>query len=616
MASPLPSRAIVASLACALAAAGCSASAPPALSCTTSLQCPATARCISGACVANAAPAAAVALPPAPLRSNVLLSFDASASADPDAGDAIASFAWAFRAVSSPACGAPAVAGTGPAAVVRFGCPGRYAVDVAATDSMGATGTVSTQFDVAPYDGPALLAVGADVSVDHLCTAAPRCTTTAPVALSAATPGIPSEGVSFAWSVVPPHDRPLSPTRRVTFTPSAADAAPTVELETDGDAISGDWIFHVAASDGAGLIGAADVRVSVGNHPPRIGKTLPTPDHAFAGSQFTASGEVPFTVSDDDGDPLLAPEVEWRHSGDGASTFTGNLLPAPDRVSFIIAVPYATRDDAAHLIGAPGLDRTILFAVSDVNGARTAESWPIGVANRPPQLVTEPAGVAVDHAFDPVALAYTADAPLSTWTDPDGDPLFPADGASTGDPDCAQLVLPTGSGVAHAACRLAFSGAPAVANFAGSHTVVQTVQDPWAPAAAASRVTFDIGNRAPALTSTATFNDAACDVSTSCCKIVEGVCDAYAATTLPQTRVPSRWTDPDGDPFSVGVGTAGPFTPAPLVCVPGVSSSCALDVAVAAVPVCGSSGVTSLPVTLDDGAALTAGTLPIQVTCF
>ncbi|HEX9051364.1 MAG TPA: PKD domain-containing protein [Anaeromyxobacter sp.] len=591
-------------------AVGCAPSAE-VRGCATSAGCPLDARCVSSACVANAPPSVAIALPASP-QANALLSFDASASADPDPGDAIVSFSWTFRALSGEPCAPPAVAGTGPVVPVRFGCPGRYAVDVTATDRMGASATATRELDVAPLDGPALVTVGGDVAVDHVCTPTPWCTTVAPAALQAATPGLPADQVTFAWTVVPPADRPLSSSRRVSFSPSAAAASPQVAIETDGEAISGDWVFQVEARDAAGVIGTAATRVSVLNRPPVVTKTIPSPDHAFDGAQLTASGEVAYTVTDPDGDPLRDPAVEWRHSGDGGSTFSGVLLSAPARATFAIAVAYAAPADAEHLIGGAGLERTILFGVSDANGGTTAESWPIVVRNRPPALVSAPAALTVDHRYDPVGLAYVADAPLSTWADPDGDPLWQVPGSDTGDPECPQLDLV--AGVAHARCRLPFTGTPAAGNLAGLHSVSQTVQDPWVAAASTSTVSFSIGNRAPAITSTAVHVVAeACGPPLTCCSMSGLECIEFSAmASAGSSVVPSRWADPDGDPLDVHVGAEGTITPVqPLVCTP---STCALQLGLAEYKACGLF-TTALPVTITDGLDSASGTLPVERGC-
>jgi hypothetical protein len=318
---------------------------------------------------------------------------------------------------------------------------------------------------------------------------------------------------------------------------------------------------------------------------------------------------VPFTVVDPDGDAVLDRTVEWRHSGDGASTFTGG--DDASRVTFTIAVPYLAPEDAYRLIGGAGLARTIVFGISDVNGARTVESWDIVVGNHPPHLVEAPAPFTIDHAYDPVSLAYVADVPLSKWTDVDGDPLQQVPGSDTGDPDCAELVV---ASAARALCRLPFAGTPAVGNFAGMHTVTQAIQDPWAPAAATSSVSFTIANRPPSIASTATHVVAErCTYSTVCCQGPANECtQVWATAAAGEDTVPGRWADPDGDPLAVQVTAAGSITPVqPLVCAP---ASCALRLGLAELEACGTT-TNTLGTTITDGLASATGDLTVRRGC-
>jgi hypothetical protein len=605
---------LVLGLLCSAAALGCSPGAPALRTCSTEAECPPAARCRSGACVANAPPVPSIALPTVALQANALLSFDGSASSDPDAGDSVVSHAWTFRALAA-ACAPPVVAGAGPLARVRFGCAGRYAVDLTTTDEMAAAATATAEIDVASYSGPALVVVSGDVVLDHACTSPPvRCAPTGDVVLSAAAPALAPGEASFSWTVEPPPDRPIGPGRRVVLAPDSLVASPTVSIETDGEAISGDWIFTVEARDAAGVVGTATTRVSVANRPPVVVETIPVPDHAFDGSQLTASGEVTFSASDPDGDPLVDRSVRWHHSGDGASTFAGVLLEAPSRATFSIAVPYVVPGDALHLIGGSGLERTIVFAVGDVNGGVTVEGWPIRVGNRPPVLVSAPASFAVEHAYDPAAAAYSAVVPLSTWSDPDGDPLARVVGASTTDPVCPSFDVPP-SGVAIARCSLPFAGAPAVSNFAGTHAVVQRVQDPWEEAAQSSTVHFTIGNRPPVITSTDPHvSSSACTV-TGCCHSVPGEGCLLERGTAPaaSTSVPSRWSDPDGDPLEVEVGASATIQQArPLVCA---SDPCPLELDLAEQGgICGDTTET-LSIAVTDGAASASDLLPVRREC-
>ena len=599
-----------------LAGLGCGSSPAEPQRCTTSTECSAGSRCISSACVVNRPPGASISLPAGAIEATLLLEFDGSASADPDPGDSIATRQWTFRAVAA-SCAPPVVAGDVPRAQVRFACPGTYAVDLAVTDQLAAQGLATKEFTVGAYSGPALLVLGPDVVVDHACTTGPaHCAPTGPVALSASPTADAPAGLTYLWTVEPPPGLPLDATRRVTFVPGPGDLAPTVTIETDGQAISGDWIFRVEGRDAIGVAASGAIRVSVGNRLPVLTPTIPVPNHTFDGLQFAASGEVPFTVTDPDGDALLAPAVEWRHVGDGtAATFTGVLLDAPARVTFSIVVPYTGPADALSLIGGPLLERSIRFSVSDVNGGVAAGVWPIVVGNRPPSIVSAPAPAVVDHTYDPVAGAYRASPTLTTWTDPDGDPLVQVPGSDTGDLDCPSFDVPAG-GVAIGRCSLP-SGItpPALVNFAGLHNVAQRVQDPWAEAALPSTVQFTIGNRPPVITSTAPYVSRLACTFTGCCNYVpaEG-CLLKETTSLAGTdTVPSRWSDPDGDPIDVRVAAGPTITPVqPLLCLP---PACALTMNLVAAPgICGDI-VETLTMSVTDGVDVTSGSLPVQRTC-
>lgn len=596
--------------------AGCSSGGGTPQSCGSDAECPSGSRCTASACIANAPPVPDVVLPGAPLEANVLHSFDASASADPDAGDSVVSYGWTFRALAAD-CAPPVVADAGPTANVRFGCPGRYALDLTATDELPASATITREFDVVAYSGPALVTAGADVEVDHACTAVPtRCAAQGEIALSAEAPSLAPEDVTFEWTVEPPATRPLDANRRVTFSPSAFIPSPSVSIETDGQAISGDWIFRVRVRDAAGLVGSAATRVSVKNRPPVIQKTVPIPDHQYSGGVFRASGTIPFSITDPDGDALGPPSVELRHAGDGDGTFTGSVLEGPTRIAFSISVPYGTPADALHLIDGPGLERTVVFSVSDVNDAQTVERWPILVGNRPPALVAGQGPGTVDHGYDAQKDEYFAVAILSSWGDPDGDPLMPVPGFSTLDALCAELQVDPGQAyVASVRCRASFAGSLALPSFAGQHTVWHRIQDPWGAAQAPRQVTFAIANRAPAITSTASHVFGGCRQTSECCRYereTPGVCAVYEVTAENEVKtVPARWSDPDGDPIAVQVTAANGYTPVqPLVCEPG---ACDLQVNVPGTTRCeGTSPTTDLGVSVTDGLATATGVLPVR----
>ena len=176
--APLRSFTLGSSLPLALALlAACSGGAGRApLDCDTDADCPTASRCIRSACVANAAPLAAISAPAA-AEAYALVTLDGSGSSDPDDGDGAVAFAWTVSAIDAP-CEPPVVAGTGPLARIRFGCAGRHAVQLVVTDRMGARSAPALQeVAVVPATGGSLLTVGPDVVTGH---GAPACRSAAP----------------------------------------------------------------------------------------------------------------------------------------------------------------------------------------------------------------------------------------------------------------------------------------------------------------------------------------------------------------------------------------------------------------------------------------------------
>lgn len=591
----------------------CARSETPAR-CETAAECAADARCIRGACVVNAAPSPAVELPSGAIEANRLLAFDASSSVEPDhgSGDSIAAYAWEFRAVAAP-CDPPAVAGIGPTATVRFACPGTYAVAVTATDEMGASAVATREFQVTGYSGPTLLEISPDLPVQHQCGGTPRrCAPVGVVVLSATPTADAPPDLWFEWTVEPPADRPLDDTRRVTFDPAANVASPSVRIETDGQAISGDWVFRLVAGDAAGVVATGETRISVRNRLPVVTRHATADDHAFDGTRFTATGHVTFTVSDPDGDDLVGRTIEGHHVNDGlGSTF--DLTEQPSRVDYAISVPYGSASDAAHLIGGAGLERSIVFTIRDVNGAVATDTWSVEVKNRPPVATTTPVPFTVNHVYSAAAAAYEAQAPLSSWSDPDGDPLAVVPGASTGDTACGRLTIQ--GGLATVSCSVSFTGTPAANLIAVAHAVTQHVQDPWVEAASPQTVTFTVANRAPTIdpapvpvpVQCSYAADACCelecDPETRTCVEVCGGADTYGSGTA---AVSGRWHDPDGDPLDVTLGSAA------AVCTP---ATCALGVTYPGGNTCGGAVHTTTATTASDGVAAASASFAVSPAC-
>jgi hypothetical protein len=366
--------------------------------------------------------------------------------------------------------------------------------------------------------------------------------------------------------VNPPVGRPLGPSRRVRFVPDDAAAAPRVSIETDGLALSGDWIFRVEARDGYGVVGAAFTRVSVTNRPPAIVPVTAsaTAPHAFdpTRSVFTAEGKIGFTVTDPDGDPVeLAPI--FRHVGDGGATFDGSCDSST--ASFRIEVPYDTPEDALHLIGGEDLARTVELLARDANGADARTSVPVIVGNRPPVLVRPPATLSVPHRYDAPSSTYLATAELGVWSDPDGDPIDVSGGVAP----CTDLSID--GGTVEVRCAVAYEGVPAVGQLVGSRGVPVHVRDPWNEAAASGTYVLFIQNTPPSL---ATVSDPATVFTVFFPSFhppsAYAIC-RYSGSHVVQAvdfTVTPTVTDPDGDPVVLRPvqSNGGGANPAEAVC--------------------------------------------------
>lgn len=464
----MPTRSRVLPLLAACVLAACSSQLEPS-GCRSDETCPATARCRGGVCVAGARPVASVRAPGA-LEEFALVHLDGSASHDPDGAADVVDHVWTVRAVSA-SCEAPRVAGRSAVVLVRFGCPGGYEVSLVVRDGLGLESEPATvPVEVVRSRLPPAVIAGADVVSDHACAGDPTlCRPTERIALSAS--AVP--GASLRWTVQPPVDRPADDTRRVGFLPGADVPSPEVIIESDGTAISGDWIFRVEASDAYGVLGAAHTRVSISNRPPIVVVAAPAAvPHRFdaARSTFVARGEIAFSVTDPDGDPV-AFHGELRHAGDGGAPLLGELTD--DRLAFTIEVPYERPEDALRLVGGPGLERVFEIVAVDVNRVAARAIVPIVVGNRPPAPVGAPAEVRAPHRFDAAGSRYVAVAELGAWSDPDGDPLSAAPGVAP----CAALSVV--DGVARVECAVTYEGVPAAGRIAGRYAVPVRVRDPW-----------------------------------------------------------------------------------------------------------------------------------------
>jgi hypothetical protein len=331
-------------------------------------------------------------------------------------------------------------------------------------------------------------------------------------------------------------------------------------IETDGTAISGDWIFRVEARDAYGVVGAAHTRVSVRNRAPvvTIAPAAAFP-HVFdpARSSFLSSGELAWSVVDPDGDPVDV-TATWRHVGDGGASFDGEITDTT--VTFAVEVPYAAPEDALLLRGGLDLSRRLEIAALDVNRTEGRTHAEIEIGNRPPVFVGGASDSSVPHRFDRAGSRYVATARAGTFVDPDGDPLL----GGTAPGPCGTVVVSGND--AMVVCAVPFEGVPALDQLVGRRTFTVPVRDPWNVAANVPVRTLEITNSPPRLAATpapaTTCGRAWADLSH-----LGGCWTMITVSAITFDVVPDA-TDPDGDPVLVTpvASFGGSVTPAGAVC--------------------------------------------------
>lgn len=213
-------------------------------------------------------------------------------------------------------------------------------------------------------------------------------------------------------------------------------------------------------------------------------------------SCFRVDGVQPFAGEDPDGDPV-SPAVLTALVDASAAHSSGETNPGSP-ASFHFSTPHAYPDEFRAADGASPF--RLRGVVTDPFGATATGEAPVRVGNRPPAVAAPAPFVAVDHHYVPAPGEYVAVADLSTFEDPDGDPL-----AATGDgpAGCAEFGAGTTPGSVAVTCRLPYRpGAgdlPPLAQFLGIRDVLARASDPWSSASAGSSV--HVRNRPPSLAS-------------------------------------------------------------------------------------------------------------------
>lgn len=534
-------------LACASPGGG-----PSPQSCSGEDQCSQTARCIASACVENVAPVADFSFS-GDLTATSDITLDASASHDSDQDDVVASYKWEVSAAAStiPGCQAPTIASTDKTVHIVFGCAGSWDVKLVAFDKKQAASAAATKtLTIAARPGPAVVTVGEDQAIGHVCSGSPRRCTTATAVDSGSTP------TAVKLSATLNSQSPLSVKWSVSQRPSGRDAAtvsfddpssltPEVTIATDGTAISGDWVFRVEALNGTTVVGSAVTRVSVGNRPPVIAHgALGEIAHKYdtTTKTYSASGILPLQITDPDGDDVTS-GVTSNQVNAGASTFQASL----DGSNLMVSIFAGT--NPLWLRGPSDLSRTVTVKATDSNGEVTTEVLPMVVGNNEPKVTEMPSSYrSANHRFDSAAKAYVASPAVAFVSDPDGDPMAVTSfaGRDCGDP---HLSLYGGSDDTYslfAKCSKPFSSISDLSAFVGSRGVTATVSDSWGGTTVSSAVT--LLDSAPTAATPPTYS-----AGRSCTLMG---CDngSSAPQAAPQSYT-FTWTsavkDPDGDPLQL-----------------------------------------------------------------
>jgi hypothetical protein len=358
--------------------------------------------------------------------------------------------------------------------------------------------------------------------------------------------------------------------------------------------------IRVIAADGNGGTTEAAFPVEIGNRPPAL-RLASNPaggqvtlDHTVgacpgaAGSCFLVAGTASFAAVDPDGDPVTSPAVAAALQP-GLTSSTGEATTSGGVATFRFATSVSLPGEFRSSGGATGF--SLVATAADPFGAFGRLDVPVVALNRPPVIRQALPSVVVAHRYDAPLGAYLATASLSTFEDPDGDPL--RTDYSVGDPACATFSL--SGGVASVACRRAYAivpGLPSLASFLGDHRVVPSAWDGWEHVASATTVNIQDG--APSATPFVGAVDS--------CFCVCGKWSADGSTCVGQAKwvvdaasvpLPVLANDADGDPVQVTYSGATPYGGAQKTVLPG---SCGATLDNPVLPI-------TVQVTIDDGLA-------------
>lgn len=304
------------------------------------------------------------------------MTFDGSASTDDD--DGLVAYTWSVR-MRSAACPPDLGVSTGRTFRPLFPCPGTFDVILVVRDATGlASEPAILPVTVADRLGaPPTVTAGPELTLGHRCEGTPpTCAVIGPdgtpsLQLSAAgRDQRGSDAVTYRWDWAAPPSYGAAPAP-VRFPSGADGASPIVSIAGAGEPLTGPWTFVVTVTDANGLSARAEQPVLVQDTPPVVsggGDLTAVATFDAATGRYRATGTLPFSCADPDGDPVT---LSWRFASTVADHCTFGLGRGVG--SFDLACT-----DLAELTD--GAVRTITLEAADTSGAVSpATTWTLTV---------------------------------------------------------------------------------------------------------------------------------------------------------------------------------------------------------------------------------------------
>lgn len=442
--------------------------------------------------VRNSKPVASLSVEPTVWTRNTELTFDASASSDPD-GDAL-TYEWTLvkDPANVPGTLVPGAAGT--ATLMTADVAAKYTVKVVVSDGHG--GSDDETLEQTLGNAPPTLDPGQASTVAHACTAV-TCSATFTLTGTATDVDGTINDDSVAWTL---KSSPPAAQAGVVFQPVvkagstfSAEAKLSNELPLP---LVGDYVFQLEAKDNDGDRSTATVTITVGNEAPTIAFDVAASplevNHSFDDGKFIATVLPSVLVTDAESNKLTVEFLDVVTSLPGATVERAagaSETTAAYTISVDLANPTSLIDGTTPLY-------EIKAKVTDHNGASSEATLPVLILNREPVLTGYFGGATqttVGHNY--ASGKYTQPFAVSglTITDPDNDPLDIV-WAHAGGPADTQLVA-GGGGLVPATLTLS-SADKALVN--ADVTATATVSDAFGGTVSGSK-TLKMGNRLPTL---------------------------------------------------------------------------------------------------------------------